>query len=539
MAFVIADRVRETTNSTGTGAVTLAGAYISFQTFLAAIGNGNTTYYTIASAATGEWEVGIGTYSSGPNTLSRDTILASSNGGAAVNFIAGSKDVFVTQPSERSLLLNSSSNGLVAGNAAFTAGDLLYATSTTAVSNLAIGALNTVLTSTGSAPQWSNSLSLSTLTTSSTVTLNGGTTNGVAYLNGSKVLTTGSALTFDGTNLSAGNASQNLGTTTARWGTVYATALSDGTDQLVGSSGAVARFGYGAAWTDQSFAIGGSEAMRLTSTGLGIGTSSPGAKLDVNGQVRAAFASGFQVDNAGTMLGKLYYSGGLILDRVASSSLLFQQNSSTQAALDSSGNLGLGVTPNAWSASAKAIQFGAFGAVYQNASGYPEIAFNTYQNASNTYTYRNTDVATRYSQTNGQHRWFTAPSGTAGNAISFTQALTLDANRNLLLNGTSAGASAVGTFAIFNGTAPTGSVTNGIILYAEDVSSSSELKVRDEAGNVTTLSPHNFSLIPEGPSEDMAWAYYSEKGNKRINVDMLKLARMVEKLTGEKLVYES
>ena len=108
-----------------------------------------------------------------------------------------------------------------------------------------------------------------------------------------------------------------------------------------------------------------------------------------------------------------------------------------------------------------------------------------------------------------------------------------------MLNGTSAGASSVGTFAIFNGTAPTGSVTNGIILYAEDVSSSSELKVRDEAGNVTTLSPHNFSLIPDGPSEDMAWAYYSEKGGKRINVDMLKLARMVEKLTGEKLVYES
>ena len=117
--------------------------------------------------------------------------------------------------------------------------------------------------------------------------------------------------------------------------------------------------------------------------------------------------------------------------------------------------------------------------------------------------------------------------------------MTLDASGNLLLGGTSAGASSAASLAIFNGTAPTGSVTNGIILYAEDVSSSSELKVRDEAGNVTTLSPHNFSLIPEGPSEDMAWAYYSEKGGKRINVDMLKLARMVEKLTGEKLVYES
>lgn len=79
--------------------------------------------------------------------------------------------------------------------------------------------------------------------------------------------------------------------------------------------------------------------------------------------------------------------------------------------------------------------------------------------------------------------------------------------------------------------------TDGVYLYAEDVASSSELKVIDEAGNITTLSPHNFSLIPEGPSEDLAWSYYSENKGKKINVDMLKLARILEKLTGEKLVY--
>ena len=143
----------------------------------------------------------------------------------------------------------------------------------------------------------------------------------------------------------------------------------------------------------------------------------------------------------------------------------------------------------------------------------------------------------RYRLNESGHAWFTAASGTAGDPISFTQALTLDASSNLLLNGTTAGASSVGTFAIFNGTAPTGSVSNGIILYAEDVSSSSELKVRDEAGNVTTLSPHNFELIPEGPSEDMAWSYYSERDGKRINVDMLKAIRLLEKISGEKLVY--
>lgn len=100
MAFVLADRVRETTSSTGTGTVTLAGAYSGFQTF-AAIGNGNSTYYAIFDPASNAWEVGIGTYTSAGTTLSRDTILSSSNAGAAVNFGAGVKDVFVTQPASR------------------------------------------------------------------------------------------------------------------------------------------------------------------------------------------------------------------------------------------------------------------------------------------------------------------------------------------------------------------------------------------------------------------------------------------------------
>ena len=99
MAFVLADRVRETTTTTGTGTVTLAGAVTGFQSF-SAIGNANTTYYTIAGQGTAEWEVGIGTYTSSGTTLSRDTVLASSNSGSKVNFSAGTKDVFVTYPAE-------------------------------------------------------------------------------------------------------------------------------------------------------------------------------------------------------------------------------------------------------------------------------------------------------------------------------------------------------------------------------------------------------------------------------------------------------
>jgi hypothetical protein len=118
------------------------------------------------------------------------------------------------------------------------------------------------------------------------------------------------------------------------------------------------------------------------------------------------------------------------------------------------------------------------------------------------------------------------------------EAFRVDYSGNILLGGTQIPTSSSGNLVMFNGAAPSASVTNGIVLYAEDVSASSELKVRDEAGNVTTLSPHNFELIPEGPSEDMAWSYYSEKDGKRINVDMLKAIRVLEKMSGEQLVYE-
>ena len=105
MALVLEDRVRETTTTTGNGTITLAGAVVGFQSF-AIIGNGNNTYYTIAGQGTSEWEVGIGTYTSSGTTLSRDTVLSSSNAGSLVTFSAGTKDVFVVYPSERAVYYN-------------------------------------------------------------------------------------------------------------------------------------------------------------------------------------------------------------------------------------------------------------------------------------------------------------------------------------------------------------------------------------------------------------------------------------------------
>ena len=100
MAFVVADRVQETTTTTGTGTVTLLGAVTGFQSF-SVIGNGNTTFYTIADQSGSNWEVGIGTYTSSGTTLARTTVLSSSNSGSLVNFGAGTKNVFVTYPAGR------------------------------------------------------------------------------------------------------------------------------------------------------------------------------------------------------------------------------------------------------------------------------------------------------------------------------------------------------------------------------------------------------------------------------------------------------
>ena len=109
MALVLADRVRETTTTAGTGTITLLGAVPSCQSF-AVVGNGNTTYYTIVAYTGTEYEVGIGTYTSSGTTLSRDTVLASSNGGSLVNFSAGTKDVFVDYPAGRAVYEDAAGN---------------------------------------------------------------------------------------------------------------------------------------------------------------------------------------------------------------------------------------------------------------------------------------------------------------------------------------------------------------------------------------------------------------------------------------------
>ena len=282
------------------------------------------------------------------------------------------------------------------------------------------------------------------LTTGVTGTLpvaNGGTnltsftSGGVVYASSTSALATGSALTFDGSKVAIATAGNDqLTWTGGRTGYLYADSAGIG----IGDTALLAGNNTYYNKTSNYIAnyINGSEQMRLTSTGLGIGTSSPQARLHV---------SDASPNNGTLWLGSATYYGtvrhdagttGANLYNVATASgggHQFQRGGTTQLNLDPAGNLGLGVTPSAWWSSFKAFQFGTVGSVYSG-SGVTSVGHNIYYDGTNS-KYLTTDKASIYQQTDGQHRWYNATSGTAGNAISFTQALTLNTNGALVLQG--------------------------------------------------------------------------------------------------------
>jgi hypothetical protein len=234
MAFVIADRVRETSTTTGTGNFTLAGAVDRFRTFDSVLDTGDTTYYTIADQSGVGWEVGIATFTS-PSTLARTTILSSSNGGSAVDFGAGSKDVFITLPASRTVTsVDGGSTGLTpstasygaislggtlvaanggTGQSSYTIGDLLYASGTTALSKLADVATGNALISggVGTAPSWGK-IGLTTHVSGTLPVANGGTGTTTAFTAGSVVFAGASGVyTQDNSNLFWDDTNNRLG----------------------------------------------------------------------------------------------------------------------------------------------------------------------------------------------------------------------------------------------------------------------------------------------------------------------------------------
>jgi hypothetical protein len=223
MAFVIKDRVKETTTTTGTGTLTLDGAATGFETFSGALGNTNTTYYAIASQNSGDFEVGIGTVGAG--TLSRDTVISSSNSDALVNFAAGTKDVFVTLPASKAIVLNDSDEIDLSGNLDLNSNDITgtgninITGNLTASGNLTSLGIDDNATSTAITIDSSQNVDVAGLLTSDGLTMNTGANSTYTLEFGANRTSDSQALgiirgSWDGTvvsqiNLSAGDDTTN------------------------------------------------------------------------------------------------------------------------------------------------------------------------------------------------------------------------------------------------------------------------------------------------------------------------------------------
>ena len=478
------DRVKDQTNTTGTGTITVDGVAGSggYRTIAAAHTNGATLRYTIINSTGSEWEVGEGVWTSSTSTLTRATVYASSNAGGLVNFSAGAKVVF-TGPVARDLTeALPTSGGTLTGTVTFGSslrilGDFsnltvasrpIFQTNTTNGSTF----LTAMPNGTGTATQFQayNSsdpanASVGSLGVTSNqvriVSTNTGTgsLNPITFLFGTtevaRFTTSGDLLigttTDDGVNLLqvaggtalSGNlnlsgtarritgdfsnatvASRTLFQTSTTNGQTFVTAIPNGTAV---NSQFQAYNSSDPANASVASLVAANATVRLVSGNTGTGTLLPIAFIMSATEVARFTTGGNLLINTTTDDGtnKLQVNGGVAISgNVALHAGNYSTYAYPKAGGQLDGNIGMGIGSPAWQTGYRSIDYSG-GSLASSYSGHIRLYQNAFNNSGGTFTYRNTAAATLYDQDSGTHTWYTAPSGTGGTTISFTAQMTL------------------------------------------------------------------------------------------------------------------